>query len=260
MSETYQPDPNQPSFCQICGRTVASEADRLAGNAFHCGLCNEVRLASPASTGYPPPVDPAAGMPGAGPNPAGMPGGVPPPFAVGAVPFPQGAAVARPNPGLAALLGLIPGVGAMYNGQYAKGIVHLVVFAILVNLADSHDIFGLFVAGWIFYQAIEAYHTARARRDGTPLPNPFGLNDIGERLGFGKAWPTSPGGVPTQAPPVGSPVQDAAGAAYQTPPVSNWGAPRESYGYTRQPGTTTPPFTPVGYGPPPFVPPHATGL
>ena len=257
MSETYQPDPNQASFCQICGRSVASEADRLAGNAFHCGLCNEIRLASPASTGYAPPVDPAApGVPGAGPNPAGMPGGVPR-FTQGAVPFAQGAAVARPNPGLAALLGLIPGVGAMYNGQYAKGIVHLVVFAILVNLADSHDIFGLFVAGWIFYQAIEAYHTARARRDGTPLPNPFGLNDIGERLGFGKSWPTpssSSGGASTQVPPVGVPVQDAGGTAYQTPPVSNWGAPWESYRPNRAAGSAYPPFTPVGYGPPPVMP------
>ena len=49
----------------------------------------------------------------------------------------------EPNPGLAALLGFIPGVGAMYNGQYAKGIVHLIIFAVLVSLADEHGIFGL---------------------------------------------------------------------------------------------------------------------
>ena len=97
----------------------------------------------------------------------------------------------EPNPGLAALLGFIPGVGAMYNEQYAKGIVHLMVFAVLVSLAsDVNDIFGLFVIGWMFYMVIEAHHTARARRDGTPLPNPFGLNDLSERLGFGKAWPS----------------------------------------------------------------------
>ena len=89
-----------------------------------------------------------------------------------------------PNPMLAGLLGFIPGVGAMYNEQYAKGIVHLIVFAVLVSLTDSHGIFGLFIAGWVFYMVIEAHHTARARRDGIPLPNPFGLNDLGERLGF----------------------------------------------------------------------------
>ena len=32
--------------------------------------------------------------------------------------------------------------------------------------------------------AFEAYHTARCRRDGLPLPNPFGLNDLGHKLGF----------------------------------------------------------------------------
>ncbi len=38
--------------------------------------------------------------------------------------------------------------------------------------------------------AFEAYHTAVARRDGLPLPNAFGFNDIGERMGFGKSWGT----------------------------------------------------------------------
>jgi len=37
----------------------------------------------------------------------------------------------------------------MYNGQYAKGFVHLTVFAALVLLTDENWIFGLFIAGWI---------------------------------------------------------------------------------------------------------------
>jgi hypothetical protein len=76
----------------------------------------------------------------------------------------------------------------MYNGQYAKGIVHLIVFAVLVALADQNDYVGIFVAGWIFYMAIEAYHTASARRDGRPLPDPFGLNQVSDWFGFGKTW------------------------------------------------------------------------
>jgi hypothetical protein len=126
----------------------------------------------------------------------------------------------EPSPGLAALLGLIPGVGAMYNEQYGKGIVHLIVFAVLVSLSHDVGIFGLFVAGWVCYMVIEAYHTARARRDGTPLPNPFGLNDISERMGFGRAWPgstsnTSPfgGPVPPGAPAPGSTAPPTAGPA-----------------------------------------------
>jgi TM2 domain-containing membrane protein YozV len=148
-----------------------------------------------------------------------------------------------PNPGLAAILGFIPGVGAMYNGQYAKGIVHLIVFAVLVSLANGNGIFLLFIAGWVFYQVIEAHHTAVARRDGAPLPNPFGLNDLGERLGFGRSWPsgTAPGqanGPYTAAPPDAT-VPPAASYAppapgyqpYTTPPPpsSSWNTPWENY-------------------------------
>ncbi len=83
-----------------------------------------------------------------------------------------------PHPVLAAFLGLIPGVGAMYNGQFIKGLVHVVIFAVLVSAAHVYGVFGLFIAGWIFYQVFEAYHTAKARRDGEPLPDPLGLNEV----------------------------------------------------------------------------------
>ena len=39
-----------------------------------------------------------------------------------------------PNPAAAAVLGLIPGVGAMYNGQFFKGLIHVVIFAVLVSM------------------------------------------------------------------------------------------------------------------------------
>ena len=42
-----------------------------------------------------------------------------------------------PHPMLAALLGFIPGVGAMYNGQYAKAIAHVVIFAVLASLSPQ---------------------------------------------------------------------------------------------------------------------------
>jgi hypothetical protein len=150
----------------------------------------------------------------------------------------------------------------MYNGQYAKGVVHLIVFAILVSLADEHGIFGLFIAGWVCYQVIEAHQTAKARRDGTPLPNPFGLNDLGERLGFGKAWPAAgtssttteqttasgtpppPGANPYVAPPPGYPPQPGSAAwsspsweSYAPPPIPPYGAP----GYPVDPNLVPPP-------------------
>jgi TM2 domain-containing membrane protein YozV len=66
-----------------------------------------------------------------------------------------------PSPGTAAVLGLIPGVGAMYNGQFIKGLIHVVIFAVLVSAAHVYGIFGIFIAAWVIYQSFEAYHTAR---------------------------------------------------------------------------------------------------
>ena len=129
-----------------------------------------------------PSVRPSSASPAWPARLAGVPTRIPQPpaaFANTVPPYPGGPGTAppiagEPNPGLAALLGFIPGVGAMYNGQYAKGVVHLIVFAILVSLANNvNGIFGLFIAGWVFYQVIEAHHTARpaatARR--SPIPS-----------------------------------------------------------------------------------------
>ena len=217
MNCANHPERERVAFCQNCGKALCQECARTVGTAVFCEPCLAARI---------------AGSPGAGPAASG-PYAPPPPPGAPIPPLPTG----EPNPGLAALLGFIPGVGAMYNGQFAKGIVHLIVFAILVSLAHDNGIFGLFVAGWIFYQVFEAYQTARARRDGTPLPNPFGLNDLGERLGFGKSWPAAgtpaaaappaPETVPPAAPYTSAaPFTPPAAASYQPPPAST---PWQSY-------------------------------
>jgi len=82
-------------------------------------------------------------------------------------PSPAGA-----SPGLAFVLGLIPGVGAIYNGQYAKGVIHVVIFGLLISLlnsgaaSDFEPLFGLLIAIWLAYMPFEAYHTARKRQMG----------------------------------------------------------------------------------------------
>ena len=182
MNCVNHPDRERISFCQNCGRPLCAECSRTVGSGVFCEPCLAARLAG---------VDAAAGIPPFGAQ------------TVAGIPIPANSGT--PNPVLAAVLGFIPGVGAMYNGQYAKGAVHLIVFAILVSIAaDANGILetfaGLFIPGWEFYMAFEAYHTAVARRNGTPLPNPFGLNDIGERFGFGKSWMPS-GGNPFVPPP-----------------------------------------------------------
>jgi TM2 domain-containing membrane protein YozV len=76
------------------------------------------------------------------------------------------------SPGLAFVLGLIPGVGAIYNGQYAKGVVHVVIFGLLISIVSAghahslEALFGMLIAIWYFYMPFEAYHTARKRQLG----------------------------------------------------------------------------------------------
>jgi len=261
MTDTDRPENDHVAFCQNCGKPLSAEDARNVGSAIYCEPCLVAKVAA---------AD-AARAAGTGPSVGGSYGfsgtssGVNYNFQGTTPPPPPSSIPGEPNPGLALLLGFIPGVGAFYNGQYAKGVVHLVVFAVLVTLSGQNGIFGLFVAGWIFYQVIEAHHTARARRDGTPLPNPFGLNDIGERLGFGRAWPAaapspgpagagwgagsgaSQGKAPAEAaqePGVGSPYVPPASAyaappqnySSYRPPAPGWGAPQETYS-----GATPPP-------------------
>jgi len=107
--------------------------------------------------------------------------GPPPAFAVppsGSAPAYAGAgsyAYSDVSPGLAFFLGCIPGVGAIYNGQYAKGIVHAVIWGMLMSMASSRaseglePLFVIMVMSWWFYMAFEAYHTARKRRAGEPV-------------------------------------------------------------------------------------------
>jgi hypothetical protein len=92
------------------------------------------------------------------------------------------------SPALAFLLGFIPGVGAIYNGQYAKGLVHAVTFGLLITAISSHSLhgfeplLGILIAVFVFYMAIEAYHTARKRANGEPIEefsSLIGTNDNG---------------------------------------------------------------------------------
>jgi TM2 domain-containing membrane protein YozV len=197
-----QGDTQRVGFCQDCGKPLTRETLRTVGTGVFCEPCLTVRVGSTASSSGYTTVPPYSAIP------------------------PQAGTTGDPSPVLAAILGLIPGVGAMYNGQFAKGIVHLAIFAVLVSLSDNvNGIFGLFVAGWVFYMAFEAYHTAIARRDGLPLPNAFGFNDIGERMGFGKPWSSAKAGgsgtpqTPYSAPPTADPVAGPGYAPVNPVPV-----------------------------------------
>jgi len=84
------------------------------------------------------------------------------------------------NPALAFILGfLFPGLGAVYNGQYNKALIHVVVFATMVfGLSSDLDggmkpVLGILLAGFIFYMAFDAMRTAQAQRIGEAPPDPL---------------------------------------------------------------------------------------
>jgi hypothetical protein len=117
----------------------------------------------------------------------------------------------------------------MYNGQFFKGLIHVVIFAVLVSITEYHGIFGIFIGAWVLYQSFEAYHTARALRDGHPLPDPLGLNEVGNWLNLGSRT-QHPGQYPG-VPPTGQP-------------------PASPGAYTPPPGAYQPPYTGGAYQPP----------
>ncbi len=160
--------------------------------------------------------------------------------------------VNSPNPGTAAVLGLIPGVGAMYNGQFFKGLIHVVIFAVLISITDHYPIFGLFIAAWVLYQSFEAFHTAKARRDGLPVPDPLGLNEVGNWLNLGGKG-AHPGAVGMGNPSPGVPPAGNAGSgaaagstgAYQAP-YGGYQAPYQTPYQSPGQASYQAPYPPVG--------------
>lgn len=203
MNCVNHPDVPVSAYCQNCGKAMCSACMRSVGGVIYCEPCLAERLGMSGATAQ------AAG--------ANYPGVVAP---------------AGPHPGVAFVLGFIPGVGAMYNGQFIKGLVHVVVFIILIGMTEHVGIFGILIAAWIAYQVFDAFETAKARRDGRPLPDPFGINDLGNRMGM----------------PMGGPIAGAAG-----PAATNYGAAQGfTGGFT---GGQAPPPPPSGYAEPYVAPP-----
>jgi Domain of unknown function (DUF5668)/B-box zinc finger len=158
MNCANHPELQATAFCRTCGKPLCDQCRR---DAYGTVFCDEH---APA---------PAAAVP---PNPAGMgappPPYVPPPYSAPGPPQ-QARVYADVSPGLALFLGFIPGVGAIYNGQYAKGILHAVIWGVLMSIADhvhgAEPLMVITVMAFWAYMALEAYHTARKRRAGEPV-------------------------------------------------------------------------------------------
>jgi hypothetical protein len=89
------------------------------------------------------------------------------------------------SPALAFGLGFIPGVGAIYNGQYAKGLVHVAVIGVLISILNAdipehlEPMVALMMVAFWAYMPFEAYHTARNRQMGHPVDDFSSLAPIG---------------------------------------------------------------------------------
>jgi hypothetical protein len=151
-------------YCRACGKALDESTVRPAQGTI---FCEEHVPAAPAAAEPSPYTSPAPSL-------------APPPVPNSDV-----------SPGLAFLLGFIPGVGAIYNGQYAKGLVHVLVLGILFSITMSPDVGGIMpilvlsIIGFWVYMPFEAYHSAKRRQLGQPLdefsslfPSPPGTSRI----------------------------------------------------------------------------------
>jgi hypothetical protein len=160
MNCVNHPEAPVAAYCRTCGKPLCATCQRVSQGTVFC----DEHL--PATT---PPRAASATAP---------------------VTAPATVPIHGASPGLAFLLGLVPGVGAIYNGQYAKGLVHVVIFGMLVSITSSgsagqwEPLFGIFIAAWIFYMAFEAYHTASRRQQGLAVDEFSSLISARRRAGF----------------------------------------------------------------------------
>src|SRR5580658_3022835 len=172
MNCLNHPDAPAIAYCRACGKALCESCRRVFDGTIYC----EEHVPVPAAA-------PAGAPPGTGYSPYTAPA---PPL------IPD----MGTSPGLAFLLGLIPGVGAIYNGQYVKGLVHVIILGILISIVSSGDasggmepLFGMMIGVWVFYMAFEAYHTARKRQLGQPVDE---FSSIVPRHGQHSRFPLAP--------------------------------------------------------------------
>ncbi len=181
MNCAVHPETTATAYCRTCGKPLCSACVRTVKGVVYCEECLAHRLGEAA--------------------PAPVTTGVAAPPVI----FRSG-----PNPGLAAFLSIcFPfGVGQVYNGQYAKGLAHLLVFAGLVwGTSSAHRgfdvVFGLAIAFFYVYQIVDAVRSAHAIQRGEPAPDPFGL-----------ARTFSAGSVKPSQVPLGAVILIAIGALF----------------------------------------------
>jgi hypothetical protein len=152
-------DVDAVGYCRNCGKAMCQTCVRPVRDVLYCEDCLATIM----------------GIPGAVPvaaSGAEIPGGA----ALPPAPVPMRS---TSSPGVAFFLGLVPGLGAVYNGEYNKALIHIVVFSAMIvglnsDIGDSAEvILSLLLAGFVFYMAFDAQRTAKAKNMGEALVDPL---------------------------------------------------------------------------------------
>lgn len=162
MKCAVHPEIDAAGFCRNCGKPLCQQCAREVRGALYCEQCLANMMAAPQ-----PPRSTAASF--AAPAAA-------PTYVYAAPVVHEG-----PNPGTACALGFIPGLGAVYNGEYIKGLIHVIIFGGIIAALSSdatpnglQALLGIFLGVFYCYMPIEAYRTAKAKRMGLPVTGFFG--------------------------------------------------------------------------------------
>ena len=170
------------AFCRTCGKPLCNQCTRDVRGVVYCEACLAARMEGAGTA-------PAAGFtPVQMPPQTGYQQFMDQGLGVKVQPGPA----SGPNPTVAGILGAVPlGLGAVYCGQYAKGLAHLGIFVLaIVGLSSdlpwqADMVIGIFLGFFWVYQILDAVRTAKAIQAGEPAPDPFGLAQTfgtGERL------------------------------------------------------------------------------
>jgi Domain of unknown function (DUF5668)/B-box zinc finger len=144
MTCAVHTDREATGYCRNCGKALCPECTREVRGALYCEDCLANVLGGSLS-----PANPGA------------------------------AAHSDANPGLAATLGFIPGLGAVYNGEYVKALIQVLIFGGLIAGVSSDmpggyiAFLGIALGCFYCYMPIDAYRVAKARRAGQSEPEPI---------------------------------------------------------------------------------------
>jgi TM2 domain-containing membrane protein YozV len=166
-TSTTNPELPIVAYCRACGKALTMETQHLANGTVYCADHVPAPAAATPGTSAPAGAQSSPYQP-----PYTSPYTAPPPPAS---PYTAPMVAEGTSPGLAFLLGLIPGVGAVYNGQYAKALVHVIIFGFLISSLTGNawrglePLAGMVIGLFYFYMPFEAFHTARRRQLGLPI-------------------------------------------------------------------------------------------